>query len=189
MLILIHNFGHEKSSILYLIDMMTQESFHYLSQKDNDSIRNSKKEHMLAAKGVKKQRLKYVKYDYCEDTMQPLKKHKPPSIIIPETSKAADQKYKSGCEPIFVAKCKSKSNSKSTTKGCTNNIRTSGSNKASSANMPSDAHKPSTSASSDNKFNKFYPSFVPNNAKINKSNKRSRSPSSDISSSGVKKTK
>ena len=77
---------------------------------------------------------------------------------------------------------------KSTTKGCTN-TRTSGSNKASSANMPSDAHKPSTSAKCDNIFNKFYPSFVPNNAKINKSNKRSRSPSSDMSSSGVKKTK
>ena len=189
MLILIHNFGHEKSSILYLIDMMTQEAFHYLSQKDNDSIRNSKKEHMLADKGVRKHRLKYVKYDYCEDTMQPLKKHKPPSIIIPEASKAADQKYKSGCKPIFVGKCKSKSNSKSTTKGCTNNIRTSGSNKASSANMPSDANKPSTSAKCDNIFNKFYPTLFPNNAKINKSNKRSRSPSSNSSSSGVKKTK
>ena len=181
MLILVHNFGHEKSSILYVIDMMTQSSYNYLVQKDNDSLRNSKKEHMLAEKGVRKHRKKYVKYDYCEYTMQPLKKHKPPDIIIPEASKAVDEKYKSGCEPIFVG---SKSNSKSTTKGCTNNIRTSCSNKASSANVPSDANKPSTSAKCDNIFNIFYPTFVPNNA-----NKRSRSPSSNSSSSGVKKTK
>ena len=54
MLILIHNFGHEKSSILYIIDMMTQEAFDYLSQKDNDSIINFKKEHMVGARGIKK---------------------------------------------------------------------------------------------------------------------------------------
>ena len=104
MLVLVHNFGHERSSILYILDMMTKQAFDYLSQKDNDSIRNSKKEHVIAAKGIKKHRLKYVKYDYCEDTMQKLKKHKPPSRPTPEASKAADQKYESGCEPIFFWK-------------------------------------------------------------------------------------
>ena len=185
MLVLVHNFGHERASILYILDMMTQTVFNHLLQKDKDSIRNSKKEHVLAPKGIKKHRLKFVHYDYCEKSMKKLKKHNPPSRPTPAAPKAADQKYESGCEPIIFGKSKSKS--KSTAKGCTNTPRTSGSNKASSANMPSTAPKPSTSC--DTLYKTFYPQFVPDKSKSNVSNKRSRSSSSNNSSSASKAPK
>ena len=115
-------------------------------------------------------------------TMKKLKKHNPPSRPTPAAPKVSSQKYESGSEPIIFGKSKSKS--KSTAKGCTNTPRTSGSNKASSANMPSAAPKPSTSC--DTLYKDFYPLFVPVDSKATVSNKRSRSPTSNNSSSASK---
>ena len=54
MVMMIHNFGHEKASLLNVLDCMTASSAKFLKISDNDSRRVAKRNHELIVGGSKK---------------------------------------------------------------------------------------------------------------------------------------
>ena len=80
MVMMFHNFGHEKASLLNILDCMTTSSAKFLKISDNDSRRVAKRNHELIVGGSRK-------------------KHRNKSVQRP----GSGETYEAGCEPIFVA--------------------------------------------------------------------------------------
>ena len=51
MTVLVHNFGYEKGSLLHCLECMTKPTERDLRQKDRDSIRNAKRQHIVTDGG------------------------------------------------------------------------------------------------------------------------------------------
>ena len=62
MTVLVHNFGHEKGSLLHCLECMTKPTERDLRQKDRDSIRNAKRQHIVTDGGRRSRNRKKVKY-------------------------------------------------------------------------------------------------------------------------------
>ena len=77
MVMMFHNFGHVKASLLNVLDCMTLSSANFLKNSDNDSLRVAKRDHQLIEGGSRK-------------------KHRTKSVKKP------GETYEAGCEPIVV---------------------------------------------------------------------------------------
>ena len=78
---MLHNFGHEKGSLLNVLDCMTEDAAHFLNLSDRDSHRVAERCHeLISGGGRKKHRKKY--------TQRP---------------GGSSDTYEAGAEPIFVA--------------------------------------------------------------------------------------
>ena len=58
MIMMLHNFGHEKGSLLNVLDYLTRDAANFFNLSDKDSHRVASRSHELLSGGVKSHRKK-----------------------------------------------------------------------------------------------------------------------------------